>query len=60
MSEFFNESSSSVILQCLVVFYELMFITVKARVKEPSYFGVSLAKILKLRSFNRLFCPNCR
>ena len=34
--------------------------TVKTRIKEPPDFGVRLAKVLKLWSFNRTFCPNCR
>ena len=29
--------------------------TVKSRMKEPPYFGVRLANVLKLRSFNRTF-----
>ena len=28
--------------------------------KRTTIFEVKLAKVLKLRSFNRTFCPNCR
>ena len=34
--------------------------TVKTRIKEPRVFGVRLAKVLKLRSFDRTFRPNVR
>ena len=33
--------------------------TLKALIKELSYFAVRLAKVLKLRSYKRTFCPNC-
>ena len=35
-------------------------VTVKTLLKESPYFGVRPAKVLKLRSFNGSFCPNCR
>ena len=36
------------------------WITVKTRMKEPPFFGVRLAKVLILQSFDRTFCPNFR
>ena len=32
-----------------------LYYTVKPRIREPPYFGIRLAKVLKLRQFNRTF-----
>ena len=39
---------------------ELSMYTVKTRIKEPPFFGVRLAKVLKLWSLNKTLCQNCR
>ena len=39
---------------------ELSMYTVKTRIKEPPFFGVRLAKVLKLSSLNKTLCQNCR
>ena len=39
---------------------QLSMYTVKTRIKEPPFFGVRLAKVLKLWSLNKALCQNCR